>query len=391
MSLVNFSQLPPLKPFQQEACSALEKHAHVILHAATGSGKSLVFQKYLLDHPLCKAMLVVPLNALARQHHQDFKALNLPTSLGISGGDPPPSGQGVWVVNPEALQKESVKRHLQTWKPDLWIFDEAHTLWEWQNFRLTFQPTLEMVNERIQKEPKLKTFWCSATLTPKMIEALKAILNKTTHCMILGQFTFPKNLKLNSKQVMMVERLEALTQEIYNGFQCYGQTSIQIVFVSTRKMAEKVSAYLNLAGISSANYHAGYSLEEKQNLECRIKRSNHCVIVATSAFGMGMNFTQVRKVICFQPPLSLMSLAQFVGRAGRGGVSAEAVVFWDEDDFNRLSFCWKKSSEKDSSAKGHFGEDSSTQKHDLEQVFKWCKHVKNESKHLEVYFQSVNS
>lgn len=360
-----------LRPFQAQALQALKEQSHVILNAPTGSGKTLIFQRYILENPRLKTVLVVPLNALARQHHQGFKELSVPCTIGVAGGEDPPLGQGVWITNPETLLH---RRKWKEWSPDFWVFDEAHTFWEWQHFRPSFGHLLDYFkSNRISK-----SFWCSATLNRASLAQVQSVLNPKAQ--VLGRFSVPGHLCLKSEFVPMVERAERLARELHFGFELWGENSLQVVFVSTRTMAEKLNTFLDRSGFQSIYYHAGMALEEKQALEKKIHSWTNGIIVATSAFGMGMNFKHVRKVVCFQPPHSLMSLAQFVGRAGRSGEGSEAIVFWDSDDFNRLSWV-----ARGCSANGQEGDRSALVQ--LDRVREWCQSAKSANSNLEVYFQ----
>jgi ATP-dependent DNA helicase RecQ len=111
-----------------------------------------------------------------------------------------------------------------------------------------------------------------------------------------------------------------------------------MIFVNTREASERVGAWLAAAGIRSRPYHAGMAREERLALEAEFRergRGHPVWIVATSAFGMGMDYDFLEVCILFEPPFSLLALAQAVGRVGRSGRSALARVWWHPDDFSR--------------------------------------------------------
>jgi ATP-dependent DNA helicase RecQ len=110
-----------------------------------------------------------------------------------------------------------------------------------------------------------------------------------------------------------------------------------ILFSGTRLNAERLSALASAAGIRAAHYHAGLSREERLVLERQVSSHQLRLIVATSAFGMGMDFSHLSRVWLWRPPWSLLELAQAVGRVGRAGRTGVATLFWDPWDFRSLA------------------------------------------------------
>jgi len=112
-----------------------------------------------------------------------------------------------------------------------------------------------------------------------------------------------------------------------------------MIFVNTRASSERVQRYLRHWGIESLFYHAGMSSEERVGLERVLSRRREgdppLWVVATSAFGMGMDYAWFRVCILFEPGFTLLSVAQALGRVGRAGREALAYVLWHPDDFLR--------------------------------------------------------
>jgi ATP-dependent DNA helicase RecQ len=353
-----------LRPDQADALHELIENDHLIFIAATGSGKSILFQKYVFDRPGIRAVLISPLNALSRQQGERFKKLGIK----VFQHEQPTSGEaGVWIMSPEKVQGR-VFEQLRSWNPEFLIVDEAHCVWEWgQRFRPAYRRILQLV-----EFPSIrKSLWCSATLPQASQKELGMHLKTLSRNQVkrLGRFSLPRHLVLRLEKIPPEVRLEWLR----NTLGLYADQS-GMVFCNTRASAVSLQKHLNFWGIRSFFYHAGISIEEKLNLEKLLLSHAHSkepiVVVATSAFGMGMDYDFFRFCILFEPPFTILSLVQAIGRVGRskGGVSqmARAHVLWHPDDFVRNRE-WV----------------------DQTEVHQWCRSNENPSISLENYFNGV--
>ena len=316
-----------LRPFQKEAIESISRHKHTLLIAPTGSGKSLVFQHYLsVVRPNTRALLVSPLNALARQQAERLRAFGIP--VGVGSG--PVSDRGVWVVSPERLTGQALSR-LREWRPDLMIVDEAHCVWEWGE---SFRPAFSRLPGLMREFAIPKTFWCTATLPGPAHLDLQRRMGEKIHT--LGRFRLPEVLELNPIFSRLFERMDLLQSLLVRHASDSG-----MIFVNTRASAERVQRYLSHWGVGSIFYHAGMSREERVNLErllsARTISDPPLWVVATSAFGMGMDYPWFRICILFEPSFTLLSVAQALGRVGRSGLGApaRAYLLWHPDDFLR--------------------------------------------------------
>lgn len=354
-----------LKSFQREALESLKKNAHTLLIAPTGSGKSLVFQSYVSERKP-RAVLISPLNALARQHEVAFRRLGVPVSLGVgAGGAGPPSGWGVWILNPEKVVRRFWAR-LREWRPELLIVDEAHCVFEWGE---RFRPAFAGLPRWVEELGIPKSFWCTATIPAAEIEKLRASFAGGLH--VSGVFALPESLELRCERTRPFERMDRLRELLE---QEKGRSGM--IFVNTRQASERVKAWLQAWGLESVFYHAGMSLEERLALEARLRKveaaGRAIWVVATSAFGMGMDYPFLSRCILLEPGFTLLSLAQAVGRVGRAGAAAQAVVLWHEDDF--LRHAWLAS-----------GGDQT--RIAFEEVRSWCQAPGCPRRNLERYFQ----
>ena len=355
-----------LKPFQREALDSIRKHAHTLLVAPTGSGKSLIFQTYLNEcRNQMRALFVSPLSALARQHADQFKKRGIPVVLGVGkSGANPPSGPGVWVVNPESLSGRKAEG-LKSWGPHFLVVDEAHCIWEWgESFRPAFRRVLNVVSEFGIN----KSFWCTATLPVSARRALRETLGEGL--IELGKFQIPKQLSIQRIRARGYERIDLLRALIEQNRKLSG-----MIFVNTRGASERIQTYLSHWGVESIFYHAGMGLEERLALENQLnthRDSKKTIwVVATSAFGMGMDYPFLEICILFEPSFTVLSLAQALGRVGRAGRKAQAFVLWDPDDFLRNEWIFSGAPQNRSR---------------LEQVRSWCESQEDPRISLEKFF-----
>ncbi|MGZ3697107.1 MAG: DEAD/DEAH box helicase [Bdellovibrionota bacterium] len=299
-----------LRPFQREALRALSAPAHLLCVAPTGSGKSLIFERHLLDRG-GKMLLISPLVALARQQKERLLEAGL-TESGASG---------FRILCPESLQFESVAGQLRKWKPDFLVVDECHCFWEWGE---RFRPSYRLLPGLLKTLPISRSLWMTATLHPDARAQLRAALPSPLS--ELGGFDLPQSLQIRVIRVSWAHRASALLRWL----ELHPEPGI--LFVPTREMTERLSRLIEGYGREVLTYHAGMGKEERLALETKVRQGASCVVVATSAFGMGMDYSHLRWAALWCAPLSLSALAQAIGRVGRGD-SADAVVFWDEEDF----------------------------------------------------------
>jgi ATP-dependent DNA helicase RecQ len=112
-----------------------------------------------------------------------------------------------------------------------------------------------------------------------------------------------------------------------------------MIFVPTRASTEKIARVLRATGRRVVTYHGGMSSEERKNTEALIQNQAPQLIVSTSAFGMGMDYGHLNRVILWQIPTSILSLVQIMGRVGRGNNSqGRALCLWDSDDFKMMEW-----------------------------------------------------
>lgn len=353
-----------LRPFQREALERLKKPVHLVCIAPTGSGKSLIYERAAAQ-PGRKTLLISPLIALARQQAERLREQGLTVVLhpGTSPKPEPPVGSGVWIISPESLQSKKQLDAIRRWAPEFLVVDECHCLYDWgENFRKSFLQIPDLINA--EKIPR--SLWLTATLPQDARTDLESRLQ--TRLEVMGKFSLSPNLKLRVSRIPALHRPQALAQELRN------RKDAGLIFVSTREMTARLQALLRANGREASTYHAGLSQEERCAVELRFRRSENEVLISTSAFGMGMDYPNLRWTLLWQPPASLLALAQALGRVGRRPeVSAHASLFWDEEDFQMLRWLYGRSP-RGSNA--------------LQQIFLYIKEAGCRTSRLEAFFNT---
>lgn len=330
-----------LRPFQLEALNLLggphSKEAHLICVAPTGSGKSLIYER-AAAHPQRRTLLLTPLVALARQQFQNLKSLGIPVTLaaGEPVALPPPAQSGAWILSPEMLQTPHRQRMLKSWKPNFLVVDECHCLWDWGE---AFRPAFLQIPQLLKDYPIEQSLWLTATLPQAARRALREML--PTPCLELGGFALPGTLKIKVQKMSWPDRIQGVLNWVSR------QRGGSIIFVGTRADTLRLSRLLKAIGKPVVAYHGGLSVEERKNIEVLVKNQQVDVVIATSAFGMGMNYPHLKSVLLWQSPPSLLALVQTIGRVGRGeGARGEATLFWDAGDFQLLEWMLGKSTRR---------------------------------------------
>lgn len=321
-----------LRPFQKEALDLLgppeSGTKHLICVAPTGSGKSLIYEK-ALAHRQRRTLLLTPLVALARQQNQNLKNKGIAVTLaaGETNGLPPPPKTGAWILSPEMLQSPSRQATLRAWQPNFLVVDECHCLWDWGD---GFRPAFLQIPELIKNYEIPQSLWLTATLPQNARKALKESLPPA--CLELGGFDLPARLRMNIQRTAWPDRMDRVLKWVAQ------QRCGCIIFVTTRGDTLRLARLVESLGKTVVIYHGGLSVEERKNTEALIKEKNVQVVVATSAFGMGMDYPDLQSVLLWQSPPSLLSLVQTIGRVGRSTTPGEATVLWEPGDFQLLEW-----------------------------------------------------
>lgn len=294
----------------------------------TGSGKSLCYQLPALHLPHL-TLVISPLLALMRDQLDALKAKGIAAaSIDSTQNREDTSatmraaldGQlKVLMVSVERLKNERFREFLRRVQISLLVVDEAHCISEWgHNFRPDYLKLPSYRREFAIDQVLLLT----ATATPRVIDDMCQRFDIRHEDVVTTGFYRP-NLDLSVTPVPSDQRPRYLVEWLRHRQTDGGGT---IIYVTLQQSAERLAAYLQAAGISASAYHAGLDHEKRENLQAQFMAGEQGCIVATIAFGMGIDKADIRHVVHFDLPKSIENYSQEIGRAGRDGQRSECVM-----------------------------------------------------------------
>lgn len=317
------------RPQQLEIIRSVLEGNDTVALLPTGGGKSICYQvPGLLRGGLC--LVVTPLIALMNDQvtglqDRGIKAMaltgHLPTDRLVELLDNARYGGYQFLyLSPERIQNELVQEAIRQMDINLIAIDEAHCISQWGH---DFRPAYRGLNILKELQPKIPILALTATATLKVLEDTIFELKLMNPGIFQASFARP-NLAMNVKEVQDKKyHLLKLLQD---------EEQWAIVYVRSRQQTVEYAHWLSNQGIPALSYHGGIPEEEKKTRLASWKQGIQTVMVATNAFGMGIDHNRVRKVIHLQLPESLESYYQEVGRAGRDGEFATASLLWNQAD-----------------------------------------------------------
>ncbi len=328
-----------LRPGQRPAIEAVLDGRDTLAVLPTGSGKSAIYQLagLLLDGP---TVIVSPLIALQRDQVAALRELNV---AGVAAAN---SHVGVVArreafaglidgqieflfVAPEQLATPEVVRDIAAAKPSLLVVDEAHCVSAWGH---DFRPDYLRLGAVIEALGHPTVLALTATASPPVRDDLVARLGMRDPAVVVRGFDRP-NIWLDVETFTSEEaKREALV------LRAAGELKPGIVYAATRRRAEELAAAIAEIGLHAGCYHAGMKAGERREIQDGFEADTLDVVVATTAFGMGIDKPNVRFVLHYDVPDSLDSYYQEVGRAGRDGLRSEAVLYYRQEDLGLRRF-----------------------------------------------------
>jgi|LNFM01.1.fsa_nt_gb ATP-dependent DNA helicase RecQ len=328
--------LKSFRPWQREAIEAvLPQGSRVLVVAPTGGGKSLTYQFPATILPgVC--VVISPLVALMEDQVRGLQARGiaatyLASTLSAEVRQAREAGlrQGHFklvYVSPERLAFDSAIEQLARLRPSLVAIDEAHCISQWGH---DFRPDYARLGEVLEKLRPPRILACTATATPQVRRDIRDSLRYPPEraVEILRGFARP-NLHLSARSVDgPTEAMKLLQDELRARLGSVARPNgAAIVYAATRKESEKIAGKLAALGYNSAAYHAGLDPSVRTQVSRRFALRDVDVVVATNAFGMGIDRPDIRAVVHAQPPASIEAYYQEVGRAGRDGAEAHGLL-----------------------------------------------------------------
>ena len=315
---------------QKEAVESLLGGHSTLAIFPTGSGKSLCYQFVATQLPHL-TLVVSPLLALMKDqleflHSKGIAAASIDSTLTPEQNkqvmNDVRSGQcKILMVSVERFKNERFRQFIESVQVSMLVVDEAHCISEWgHNFRPDY-----LKLPAYQRELNIPlVLLLTATATKKVKEDMAARFNILPANIIETGF-YRSNLNLYVRPVLEPNKNQALLEEIQK------QQGAGIVYVTLQNSAEEVARLLQQQGFAAKAYHAGLDSEIRQGIQQDFMNNKIQVVVATIAFGMGIDKSDIRFVIHYDLPKSIENYSQEIGRGGRDGKLANCTVLANLD------------------------------------------------------------
>ena len=339
------------RPMQQSIVEAAMAGEHVLGILPTGTGKSLCYQIPALsryDKTGALTVVISPLVALMADQMAGLEARGIGSCVTINGLLSMPEradaldrvrlgDAGILLISPEQLRSVSLRRVLDQRETGAWVLDEAHCLSKWgHDFRPDYRYVGRFIREKAGGEPVPPVLCLTATAKPDVTAEIVDYFQKELGIELK---VFDGGVKRTNLEFVVVPTSSAEKythiHQILMADLPTDEPGGAIVYCATRRHAEEVAEFLHAKGVKADHFHAGLPPETKKNVQQSFIRGDLQVIVATNAFGMGIDKPDVRLVIHADIPGSLENYLQEAGRAGRDQQAARCVLLYTQDDVER--------------------------------------------------------
>jgi ATP-dependent DNA helicase RecQ len=297
----------------------------------TGAGKSICFQvPTIYQRGIC--IVISPLIALMQDQVKDLVSKNLKAVLlgsqlsayeeSIVFKEIEAKKYQFIYCSPEKLAQKHFQTLLSSLPIQLFAIDEAHCISQWG---YDFRPSYRKLDFLKKTFPKIPILAMTASAIPLVQKDMLKQLGVEDANLITDQFLRPNLSYQVKKETVKLFVLKNLLKDISGSV---------IIYCNTRNNVAQLASMLTSYGFSVAGYHAGMELYERKKVQEDWMQDHLQVIVSTSAFGMGINKTNVRAVIHFDIPGSIEQYYQEAGRAGRDGLPAKAILLYQQNDLD---------------------------------------------------------
>ena len=330
------------RPGQHEVIQTLLDGRDCLAIMPTGAGKSICFQLPALMMPGV-TLVISPLISLMKDQVDSLVNQEIPATYinsqctfeeakarfaAIRAGR-----VKLVYISPERLENEFFTSFMQSLPISMFIIDEAHCVSQWGH---DFRPSYCTIKDWIAALPKRPVVGAfTATATEKVKEDMMNLLGLEKERIFIGGFDRPN---LYFRVVRTNRKLDFALSYVQQHREDSG-----IIYAATRKEVDRVYEELTRRGIRAGRYHAGLSDDMRRTMQDAFTYDRLQVIVATNAFGMGIDKSNVRYVIHYQMPKNIESYYQEAGRAGRDGAPGECILLFSRQDIMIQKFLIEQS------------------------------------------------
>jgi ATP-dependent DNA helicase RecQ len=328
------------RPGQEEVVRSVLSGRPTIAVLPTGAGKSLCYQ---LPAVLCEgtAIVVSPLIALMKDQVDALQALGIAAAK-ITSADSPEKRRSAMqayqagqlkllYVAPERLSQSHFRASLAGVPVSLLAVDEAHCVSQWGH---DFRPDYLAIHEVVQSISPQRLAAFTATATPEVQAELGGALGMPDPALFVRGFHRPdlkiRVIRTRGENDRLAQFLDLVAHRPE------GRTVL--AYASTRRQTEAAAEHLRQAGLNARHYHAGLEGDERNQVQDLFLGNQLDALIATNAFGMGIDKPDIRLLVHLSLPTSLESYYQEVGRAGRDGQGGEVILLYQPKDVRTAEF-----------------------------------------------------
>ncbi len=339
-SLKEFFGFDTFKGNQEQVIEAVTNGKDVFVIMPTGAGKSLCYQLPALIKP-GTAIVISPLIALMKNQVDAIRGFGSTDAVAhflnssLTKGeiqkvkeDIRDGNTKLLYIAPETLKKEETLDFLKSINVSFVAVDEAHCISEWGH---DFRPEYRRIKTMVKELGDIPMMALTATATPKV----QADIQKNLNMMDAEVFKSSFNRTNLYYEVRSKDKKEKLYKEIV-AYIKKRQGKSGIIYCLSRKKVEEIAEMLKVNGVKALPYHAGLDAKTRASHQDMFLMEEADVIVATIAFGMGIDKPDVRFVIHYDVPKSLEGYYQETGRAGRDGLEGDCILFYNPSDIEKL-------------------------------------------------------
>ena len=339
------------QPMQQAIVEAAMAGEHILGILPTGTGKSLCYQIPALsryDKTGALTVVISPLVALMADQVAGLEAHGIGSCVAINGLLSMPEradaldrvrlgDAGILIISPEQLRNRSLHRVMDQREIGAWVLDEAHCLSKWgHDFRPDYRYVGRFIREKAGQDPIPPVLCLTATAKPDVMADIKQHFQDELgiRLKIFDGGAHRTNLEFIVVPTTGGEKFSHIHQILMADLPL-DMPGGAIVYCATRRQTEEVAEFLQDKEVAADYFHAGLPPETKKSVQQRFINGELRVIVATNAFGMGIDKPDVRLVIHADIPGSLENYLQEAGRAGRDRQMARCALLYATDDVER--------------------------------------------------------